>query len=666
MGPMARILVIGIRQSTDDDVFLSNSVSIHVDNFRQTSKENRIFNVELVKAKDISGRTIEIHAHGSQIEFDCGWWSFWSKNEHQHQVIDDLKSQVLKLQRRNDLAAIWPLTPFQYSTFDVPIEHQFSKDGIFLRTIAIQNNHCPGEMFKCRQSGMCIDSSFVCDGISDCPLSNDDEDECGDNDTIIFRPWSKKVTSKDFEDDFLWIERPCGPWYPEGRLQVIKFELPKSIDRHWISGLYSSVRQPLQFISDEMQFNPRDLRPFDATISLPPLARFGEIVSVQIDVTNWTSDDIEVLVVLEKSYGYSVVSSMGDGLMVVSPESKDHHLVLIMYGKSSRRTFIPIKPQRLGEVTVIVKAYSAIGFSRTEQSIKVESEGVEVRFHTSTLISLINKPNQLVDFSLNISQNHQLPLNWYYEHVPDSIKCELMITGDVNGPMALPTDIKHSLDLIMMPLVDQAVFRYAQNLFSLGYCRGSARTIATCDPDEYICAMADALSMISRFLREDGSLDGSLKFTLLVIILFGDTRLLYPNIEQTSTCGFTLDPGMILKLEHFILGAANDFDDLTKVMIFMSKLKIPLHFDCPKNQSGNWIDSIYYYSICALVSKQNRNEFTRHAIEKLKNISDVPLKPHPDSRVPRLYPLQITEPPSNFILALAFLLNGSEIFLRRM
>jgi CD109 antigen len=196
----------------------------------------------------------------------------------------------------------------------------------------------------------CYTKEQLCNGRMDCD-DGYDESDCGDASRIehelIFRyRMSRLNRCDDFYDNW------DGEWgwfdinIDEDREQFETIEVPDTPDDWYftvfsVSRLYgiSVIEQPSTYST---------FKPMALNCEAPPEVHRGETIGVQCIISNWTPQDMEVVILLIGSDDYEFVHVEEYGYVVsYNPRTSkgDHHHLIFVRGESQKDVHLPIAPK---------------------------------------------------------------------------------------------------------------------------------------------------------------------------------------------------------------------------------------------------------------------------------------------------------------------------------
>ncbi|CAH2248915.1 CD109 antigen [Pelobates cultripes] len=226
-------------------------------------------------------------------------------------------------------------------------------------------------------------------------------------------------------------------------------------------------------------------QPFFIFLNLPTYVIRGEQFALEVVVFNYLKEDSEVLVILESSDAFEVMFAFVN-------ESGSQQAILVP-SQEGKRVFFPIKPIKLGEIAIKVKAISSIASDALSQKLLVKAEGIEYSYSQTMLLELnSNKPQ-------NISKT--LDFTFPLDVVSGSEKAFISIVGDVLGP-----SINGIQSLIQLPYGcgEQNMVKFAPNIFVMEYLTNTKQLNDKVIP-QLLSFMKEGYQRELTFQRKDGS-----------------------------------------------------------------------------------------------------------------------------------------------------------------
>jgi len=291
--------------------------------------------------------------------------------------------------------------------------------------------------FNCLDGKTCYNLNQICDQICQCQLDCIDEyingDEC-QKEEKFFRPLHERFNPKIeriYQLSWLWKDSFT---LPDGRVQFYA-DVSKDIANYVVSAFAVSSLTGFGMLKQPAKISTT--RQFYIQVEMPEVARLGEQIGLMIDAFNFQHQRIEALIILHPSEDYKFVNVEKDGLVSsFSPKLTTgyHHVLLIIQPGKSRRIFLPIAPQKAGEIEITIEALSGANRDMFTGTLIVRYEGVTNFYHTPYLLSLVDRPRMITEFEIVTNETYILPLQQMWQYVPGSPTAKVSITGDICGP----------------------------------------------------------------------------------------------------------------------------------------------------------------------------------------------------------------------------------------
>ncbi|KAL3876288.1 hypothetical protein ACJMK2_034153 [Sinanodonta woodiana] len=195
----------------------------------------------------------------------------------------------------------------------------------------------------------------------------------------------------------------------------------------------------------------RTFRPFFVSLNLPYSVVRGEELVLQANVFNYMTQDMDVVVTLEKSNNFMVIlplDASGNMQYVSQTITKN---VKVAAGKAES-VFIPIVPAAIGKIDLSVKAQSVLAADGVRRQLLVEPEGIHREYNYPFIIAA----GSYVKVPIILPQNV----------VADSLKVRVTAMGDVMGPTLQNLD-----NLLQLPTGcgEQTMTSFAPDVFVTNY-----------------------------------------------------------------------------------------------------------------------------------------------------------------------------------------------------
>nr|XP_033794268.1 CD109 antigen-like [Geotrypetes seraphini] len=294
---------------------------------------------------------------------------------------------------------------------------------------------------------------------------------------------SLSTMGTNFVDTWLWIETNTSSTTSTD-LQVT---VPDSSNT-WVATAFV-VSEELGFGLTSELAEIQVYHPLFFSLNLPYSVIRGEQFLVEVVLFNNLPKTLEVLVTLEPSDSFSIISP-SNGTNTVPNERK-----AILPMQDGTTLYVPVKPKQLGEIPIKVRATSPGNFDAITRTVivRVRPEGIQQFYSQSVLLEALG------NVSKTVSQN--LTFVFPNNVVKGSEQAYITVIGDVLGP-----SIEGLHSLIRMPYGcgEQIMINFAPSIYALKYLS------ATNQANERITNMA--ISFMEQgyqkeltYMRSDGS-----------------------------------------------------------------------------------------------------------------------------------------------------------------
>ncbi|KAI8125151.1 CD109 antigen [Lucilia cuprina] len=217
-----------------------------------------------------------------------------------------------------------------------------------------------------------------------------------------------------------------------------------------------------------MVANPTKIKvfqPFFVSTNLPYSVKRGEVISIPVVVFNYMDKALDAEVTMENTddeYDFTEVSNEIEELVL---EEKQRVKRLTVPSNSGKSLSFLIRPNKVGEITLKIKAVTVLAGDAIHQKLKVEPEGVTQYENQAIFISPSKEP---IRKTLEIA----IPK----EAVLDSEYLEFSVVGDILGPT-----IKNIDKLVRKPYGcgEQNMVNFVPNILVLHYLDATKREMPT-------------------------------------------------------------------------------------------------------------------------------------------------------------------------------------------
>ncbi|XP_072000216.1 CD109 antigen-like [Engystomops pustulosus] len=196
-------------------------------------------------------------------------------------------------------------------------------------------------------------------------------------------------------------------------------------------------------------------KPFLMTLNMPNSVVRGEEFILEVILSSSLSENLQVLVSLERHDSYEIIVPRSINTDTVA----NQHSVTVS-SQGGARILFPIRPKKLGNIPVTVKASSNVASSVLTKTVLVKAEGVKYFYSQTALFELNGNTNTSKTISRNIS------FTFPKDVVPGSEEAFITVIGDFLAP-----SINGLESLIEMPhgCGEQNMINFAPNIYILQY-----------------------------------------------------------------------------------------------------------------------------------------------------------------------------------------------------
>ncbi|RWS18059.1 CD109 antigen-like protein [Dinothrombium tinctorium] len=481
MAPLATIVVYDIARG---DEVLADSLTFSVNGISRNK-----FSVTLSNRKDKSGETVEVDIRGQPGTYialsamDKDLFALDAGNQiNNADVLRKMNS--FDLQSNATLTHVWiskegridQFLHFPSPTYGIDANKTFEYAGLIVFTDANVTrradicNETAG--FKsCLDGTQCYHVSKECNNRKDCN-DGSDESNCNRRDALElsqFRIYRSNRLQRLYDNTWLWKDINIGPlgYY------IFSVPVPKTPALWIINAFGMSTTHGFGLQQANIAYS--SVRPFYMNIEMPTLCIIGEQIGIRISLFNFMPHEIEVIIILAKSFDYKFVQVGKYGLVsAYNPTTvygEHHHLVLIRPFETSI-VYMPIVAQRLGDINVTIIAKTQIAKDMVTRTIHVEADGIPQLLHTAIVLDLSQGAYLIKYLDTNITDTPIIPYRVERRYVYGSNRASVSIFGDVVGP-AFPTMPMNASSMLRKPSAcgEQNMFDFAVNMYTLLYLR---------------------------------------------------------------------------------------------------------------------------------------------------------------------------------------------------
>lgn len=299
-----------------------------------------------------------------------------------------------------------------------------------------------------------------------------DESNCNYNNftTVAeFRKYRFNRIKRHYDNVWLWKDINIGP---HGRF-IFSIDVPEIPALWMISAFSVSPSMGYGMINKAIEYV--GVQPFFINVEMPTDCRQGEQVGIRVTVFNYQTTSIEATVVLHGSPDYKFVHVEENGIVrSYNPVTSfgEQQFFVYLEAQGSTVVYLPIVPQRYGDIEVTVHGATLLGTDTITRTIHVEPDGVPQYRHQSILLDLSNRAYVLQYMHVNVTETPIITYEVDRYYVFGSNRARISVVGDVVGPI-FPTMPVNATSLLHLPMdsAEQNMFSFAANLYTVMYMR---------------------------------------------------------------------------------------------------------------------------------------------------------------------------------------------------
>ncbi|KAM7352888.1 thioester-containing protein 2 isoform 4-T4 [Cochliomyia hominivorax] len=273
-----------------------------------------------------------------------------------------------------------------------------------------------------------------------------------------------KVVRENFQDTWLFLEKYCENTDANGLATLTK-NIPDTITSWVVTGFSLNDKSGFGMVAKPT--NIEVFQPFFLSTNLPYSVKRGEVISIPIVVFNYMDKALDAEVTMENTdaeYDFTEVSNEIEELVL---EEKQRVKMVSVPSNSGKSVSFMIRPNKVGEITLKIKAITPLAGDAIHQKLKVEPEGV-TQFENQAIFLTPSDSKQPLKETLKAA----IPK----ERVLDSEYLEFSVVGDILGPT-----IKNIDKLVRKPYGcgEQNMVNFVPNILVLHYLDATKRDMPT-------------------------------------------------------------------------------------------------------------------------------------------------------------------------------------------
>ncbi|KAF5272540.1 hypothetical protein FQA39_LY07864 [Lamprigera yunnana] len=437
------------------------------------------------------------------------------------------------------------LVYYPSSTFGIDANRTFE----FVGLVVFSDTEVPRRLNFCNASqgwaeclnGDCYKQTDRCNGIIEC---RDGTDESGCNfdngtDITLFRKYRFSRIQRHYENVWLWKDVNIGP---HGRY-IFNLEVPLR-PAHWMVSAFSMspsfgfgmLHQAIEYVG---------VLPFFINVEMPTTCMQGEQVGARVTVFNYMLDAIEATVVLNGSPDYKFVHVEENGVVrAYNPRTSfgEHQFFIYIKAQDATIVYIPIVPQRLGDIEVSIHATTLIGKDQVTKKLQVEADGLPQYRHQSVLLDLSNRAYAFQYMHVNVTETPILPYEYDRYYVFGSNKAQISVFGDVVSAI-FPTMPMNATSMLNLPMdsAEQNMFSFAANMYTTLYMRYTQQRNRTLERESFHHMNILYQRQLS-FMQSDGSFS----------LFRSDWNQSHSSVWLTAYCARVFQEASFYEWENYI------------------------------------------------------------------------------------------------------------------
>ncbi|KAM8953040.1 CD109 antigen-like [Pelodytes ibericus] len=263
----------------------------------------------------------------------------------------------------------------------------------------------------------------------------------------------------------------------------IKTDVPDTITS-WVANAFV-ISENLGFGILSAPIQLETFQSFFVSLNLPNYVTRGEQFALEVLVFNYLEEDTEVSVTLDQSDAFKL-------MLAFVNESGSQQTVLVP-SHEGKKVYFPIKPIKLGNIAITVKAISSNASDALTEKLLVKAEGIEHSYSQTILLELNNNKPQTMSKTLDFTFPPDV--------VSGSERAFVTAVGDILGP-----SISGIQSLIQLPYGcgEQNMIKFAPNIFVMEYLTNTKQLDDKIVP-QLVSFMKEGYQRELTFQRTDGS-----------------------------------------------------------------------------------------------------------------------------------------------------------------
>ncbi|XP_077018359.1 CD109 antigen [Tamandua tetradactyla] len=286
---------------------------------------------------------------------------------------------------------------------------------------------------------------------------------------------------KHFPETWIWLDTNMG-----SRIyQDFEVTVPDSITS-WVATAFV-ISEDLGLGLTTTPVELRAFQPFFIFLNLPYFVIRGEEFALEVTILNYLKLATKVNISIGKSNEFDILMSSNE------INATGYQQTILVPSEDGATVLFPIKPTRLGEISITVTAISPAASDAVTQKILVKPEGIEKSYSQSIFLDLTDNKKQTTLKTLSFS--------FPPDTVNGSERVHITAIGDILGP-----SINGLASLIQMPYGcgEQNMINFAPNIYILDYLT-KKKQLTDNLKEKALSFMRQGYQRELLYQREDGS-----------------------------------------------------------------------------------------------------------------------------------------------------------------